>query len=251
MSPIIERRPVGSIKDVILEPNWDDPEFCKLHKRYLEAYRTYLSALRKRREVRAWFHKRKKMPRRPVGSPPNFKIPPAPEQRRAAPVKKRPHRVNMGNILGWITLVESAPPVPTDPDPDAEASYLKMFDRIQLRLYHIAKRRYLDAQRALIDYSFSRHLERARERAQYMTNVQYLGADDEDAMDEQLEKLQAEVLPLCEMALRTYRDDPRPATLRHLLETFVEGQLVNLDEHSVMGEFDSELDKARKAGKLK
>lgn len=244
-----KRRPVGSLKGYGIKTNWDDPKFRVLFKKYQSAYKAYLSALRKRREVRERYWVKRNYPRRPVGSPAGYKIP---AEQRSSPVKrpkKTPMKLYLGDILGWITLVESAPPLPSDVDPTAFVDVNSLYDKIQLKHYHSAKRHYLDAKMALVQHDARQHLARAKDEAQYMANAQYLGIEDE--LDGEFERIQNEVLPVCQAALQAYRDDPRPGVLRFVIETFVDGQMVGLDEHPVMTEFSELLRKLTREGKLK
>lgn len=236
-----QRRPVGSVPGVT--PDWDDPKFCVLYKNYLGAYRAFLSALRKRKEIRAWYveHRANKIVRQPIGAHAKPATPKKAARRPVAsiPAKDRNRmKVNMGDILGVVTLIAKSPAPPTNEDSSAKLSYENMFDETQLKMYFNAKRKYAEALRALISHQVKPLRQSAKNRAEYMANTQLLGS--ESTMGEEFENMKEEVRSIMEMVLGEYRANPGPETFSLLIESFVEGQLVGV-EGSINDEINQEI----------
>jgi hypothetical protein len=233
-----------------LTPDWDDPKFCALHKNYLSAYRAFLSALRKRREVRLryWKNRARKVTRSPIGTPPKAAPKTKSARRPVTPAgnkSKNVMKVDMGDILGVQELIAKSPAPPTHDDPAALESYNEMFGDTQLKIYFNAKRKYAAALRALIEHQVKKLRTSARNRADFVANAQLLGADSDELMEREMAKMREEVRPIMEMAIGEYKANPGAATMSLLIETWVDGQLVGV-EGSINDDFNHEVNEWNK-----
>jgi hypothetical protein len=249
-----------------VERGGPDAEYIRLRDEYLRAAREYDIALQQRRRVRESLAARRRrgaVPRRPVGPPPPGVAAPAEAPAAPPPDARRPHRVYMGEVLGWVTLGESALPVADGGDPaalDVDAFY----GRLSLHLYWNVKVRYLGAKKRLEEYALhgprpapprrpTRHpreyLDAAADHAGRAARLQLLGLDD--AAEEWLRQARREVEDLCHQVWEWYTAATPPHDedlIRLLLTAAAEAQFVGLDDSAVARLIYGEVDRLIEAG---
>jgi hypothetical protein len=242
-----------------------DVRFLELYREYAKAIRAFENATKDRRRVRAQIAARRKAPpapRRPVGSPPGYRIPAAPQRPAARPAPKKERRIYLGKILGWAKIVYTSPPLNEAPDASAFFDSDALYDETSLRLYWNAKKHYLECKKAFFDYArqttndvrrerIREHLEQAKAEADHLANLQYLGAEDTDETG--LEAIQAEVEAACKEAWAIYQRTPDPksdAVKLELVDVQVDAQLTGADETPIGQTIQNELNRLANSGGL-
>lgn len=236
-----------------------DERFLELYREYAKAIRGFEDATKDRRRVRAQIAARPKAPpapRRPVGSPPGYRIPAAPQHSATRPAPKKERRIYLGKILGWAKIVYTSPPFNDAPDASA------LYDETSLRLYWNAKEHYLKCKKAFFDYArqatndvrrerIREHLEKAKAEATHLANLQYLGAEDIDETG--LEAVQAEVEAACKEAWAIYQRTPDPksdAAKLELINAQVDAQLTGADKSPIGQTIQTEIGRLINSGGL-
>jgi hypothetical protein len=235
-----------------------DPKYLQLYREYSSTIRAFENATKDRRRVRAQFEARKKAPpnpRRPVGSPRDFRIP-----RRKNPAASqipltRERKVYLGTILGWAKIIYTSPPSTDSPDATMAIDANKIYDDMSLKLYWNAKNRYDNAKRAYFDYvrgqNIERHHANARRALSHAANLQLLGAESADGAA--LEEARAEVEKAAKNAWAIYQTSPSPKSDEVkvlLLESCEDVQLIGLDDSTVAKSIEGEIVRLFNAGAL-
>jgi hypothetical protein len=236
-----------------------------IDQRYLQLYREYASAIRAleiategRSRTRSALKAERTgppKPRRPVGSPSNFRIPQAPTK-SVQPVPPPPaKRVYLGKILGWAKIVYTSPIMESAPEPSAYTDANRMYDNISLQMYQKARNRYEKAKEAFFDYvrrqNVKEHRGRAEQGMSHMTNLQWLGADDASA--KAWADVQDEIEKACQNAWAIYRNSPTPKSDEAkllLIENLADAQSVGIGERPIASTMQSELVRLHDSGKL-
>ena len=248
-----------------------DPEYLRLYRRFVKAIRAYEIALQKRRAVRERMRNRFKTarpPRRPVGSPADYRIPQSAPPKGRSPQKKKPFRVYMGKILGWVTLKESSPKIDHSADWDTDFDVEALHAEISRQLWFNAKDEYNKHKRAFFDYAlhrkrkpgqkkppkrdYSKNLTRARDSTSYGADLQLFGIDE--VADEALRKATMEVETACYKAWENYQNEPEPksrAAIKELIVITAESMLYPLDDSPITKKMSDEINRLSNEGILK
>ena len=222
----------------------NDPAYRKLKADYDKAKYEYVIAVLHRNRIRKMLRKQrteKRPERRPVGAPVNIVIPPEQVVSGMQGLKKeREFRINLGPILGWITLVPSANTLPMD-DPMADFNVDDTFDQVSLGIYWNAKTRYTRCRQALERYmpkekyvreEITLRKDNAREVLNRETYRQLLGLEYHDS---DFDDARREIEESCKVALAFYRSSPEPKSrevIIILLENMADSQFVGLESET-------------------
>lgn len=224
----------------------DDPRYLRLYQDYSKAIRAFEIATQNRGRVRDQLavdrspviQALRQRERRPVGSPPDTRIPaesPTPPAPRPAPP---PRRIYLGNVLGWAEIVYTSPQVP-EPEPDGGIDVDKLYDQTSLHLYWNAKTHYLKSKRAFFDHvrrqNVDLHRERATDALSHGAHLQFLGLDESDD-PEFIREAKREVEAMCQNAWALYQsgDEKKSPEMKVLLlKSIADAQFVDLESATV------------------
>ena len=222
----------------------NDLEYRKLKADYDKVKNEYVIAVLHRNRVRKMLRKQrteKRPERRPVGAPENIVIPPEQVVSGMQGLKKeKDFRINLGPILGWITLVLSTNPLPMD-DPMADFNVDDTFDQVSLGIYWNAKTPYLRCKEALKRYvpkekfvreEIASHNNLAREVLNREAYRQLLGLDYHES---DFDDARREIEESCKVALAFYRSSPEPKSrgvIIMLLENLADSQFIGLESET-------------------
>lgn len=245
-----------------------DPEYLRLYRRYVKAIKAYEIALQKRRAVRERMRNRYKVAkpiRRPVGSAADYRIPQGGPRKAHPPQKKKPFRIYMGKILGWVTFKESSTKIDHSADWDTDFDVEALHAEISRHLWFNAKDEYNKHKRAFFDYAlhrkrkpgqkpppkrdYSRNLERAKHATNHGVNLQLLGIDgsDENALNEAATHVET----ACYKAWENYQNEPEPksrAAIKDLMVMTAESMLYPLDDSPITQKMTNEINRLANDG---
>jgi hypothetical protein len=248
-----------------------DPEYLRLYRRFVKAIKAYEIALQKRRAVRERMRNRYKVakpPRRPVGSPADYRIPQEAPRKGRSTKKKKPFRVYMGKILGWVTFKETSPEIDNSADWDADFDVLALHAEISRHLWFNAKDEYNKHKRAFFDYAlhrkrkpgqkrppkrdYSTNLARAKDATNYGVDLQLLGV--EGGEEKAIEEAAMHVEAACYKAWENYQNEPEPksrAAIKELIVITAESMLYPLDGSPITQKMTDEINRLSNEGILK
>jgi hypothetical protein len=235
-----------------------DPKYLRLYQEYSSAIRAFENATKDRSRVRSQLKRQRTAspkPRRPVGSPRDFRIPenvrPATRQATPAPAKK----IYLGKILGWAKIIYTTAPSVASSDPTRLIDPNKTHEAISLQMYWNAKNRYESSRQAFFDYVRRRNIEvhrgRAKQALSHAANLQILGAEGAD--EAAWEEAKLEVEKACQNAWAIYQGSPSPKTDEMkilLLESCADAQAIGLDGSHILQTMEVEMLRAFNAGEL-
>lgn len=243
----------------------DDPEYLRLYQDYAWAIQALENAIKDHRRVRDQIAVARapvikaleQWGRRPVGSPPGTRIPSGrPDPAGGTAQAPRPHRIYMGAILGWATVVPTATVMPRQPADVSED--IDLDGSMRIRLWS-AKTHYEECKRAFFAHVRRRnidlHRQRARGSLEYGGNLQLLGADDfaDDDDDPRFMKdARREVEAVCRNVWALYQSSGAKESSEMkvlLVESIADAQLVGL-ESPILGAMTSELYRLVESGDI-
>jgi len=241
-----------------------DAKYVQLQREYAKALQAYKNAIEDRRRLRerlAAQRHAQPAPRRPVGSPSDFKIPQASIPQYRPPTQQREKSIYLGKILGYAKIIYTTSPT-TGLDPSASFDVDKAFDETSLRLYWNAKEHYLRCKKAFRDYArqladrrsrqqIQQHRAAARMEFKQAATAQLLGADE--LGEAALARAQAEVEKACQQVWAIYQRSPSPKSDEAKLELLLglqDVQLVGLEGTAVGRAMADEVGSFLEAGKL-
>ena len=242
-----------------MERNNIDPEYLRLYRQYVSALRAYEIALGKWMEFREREGNTRRSsapPRRPVGaSPPTAAT--APSDASEPSQDKRPMRVYLGEVLGWITLQPSSFAGPDHPYPEESFDWLNHYFRTRRRMFWNAEDHYKRCKQAFFDYARSgapasarrrptrdvqMNLDQAQQKLREGAALQLVG--DDAAAEEALRAARLEVETVCYKTWDNYRNAPAPKSPEskiELLLALADAQLVGLDESAIVKILEREM----------
>ena len=237
-----------------------DPEYLRLYRQYAKAIRMYEIALQKRRAFR------ERMTKKVANA--DYRIPQGASRSPGSPPKKKPFRVYLGTILGWITLQESSPKIGLSADPTADFDVEALHSQISRKLWLNAKDEYSRCKKAFFDYAlriklkpgqkpppkrdYSKNLELAQYATGHGANLQLLGIDK--GAEKAMRQATMHVETACYKAWENYVNAPEPksrAAVVDLIEMTAESMLYPLDDNPITQKMTNEINHMINDGILK